>query len=151
MHVAIHKAMPVACRSWLRLSRLVYRAAPPQLAVSCLCVGRDVLDIRAAQKSAWENKLEKGFNTTDVPLEFCLLVAEVGEAIDAWRKDRQAVAEELADVAIFVFGLAEMTGTDLQDAVESKLAVNRARAYRRVGDGLHVQVAGDAFSAGGPE
>jgi hypothetical protein len=36
--------------------------------------------IRSAQKGAWENKLEKGFNTTDVPLEFCLLVAEVGEA-----------------------------------------------------------------------
>lgn len=59
-----------------------------------------------------------------MPLEFCLLVAEVGEAIDAWRRDRQAVAEELADVAIFVLGLAEMTGTDLQDAIEGKLAVN---------------------------
>lgn len=68
--------------------------------------------MRAAQKSAWENKLVKGFNTTDVPLEFCLLVAEVGEAIDAWRKNRRAMAEELADVAIFLFGLAEMTGID---------------------------------------
>ena len=112
--------------------------------------GRDVLDIRSAQKSAWENKLEKGFNTTDVPLEFCLLVAEVGEAIDAWRRDRQAVAEELADVAIFVLGLAEMMGTDLQDAIEGKLAVNRARTYKQVGDGLHVQVTGDTLSADGP-
>jgi NTP pyrophosphatase (non-canonical NTP hydrolase) len=104
------------------------------------------LDIRSAQKSAWENKLEKGFNTTDVPLEFCLLVAEVGEAIDAWRKDRRAMAEELADVAIFLFGLAEMTGTDLQDAVEAKMAVNQVRSYKRVGDGLHVRVADDAIS-----
>ena len=102
------------------------------------------MDIRSAQKNAWENKLEKGFNTTDVPLEFCLLVAEVGEAIDAWRRDRDAVAGELADVAIFVLGLAEMTGTDLQDAVEAKLALNRARVYRQVGEGLHVQVEGGA-------
>lgn len=102
------------------------------------------MDIRSAQKNAWENKLEKGFNTTDVPLEFCLLVAEVGEAIDAWRKDREAVADELADVAIFVLGLAEMTGTDLQEAVEAKLALNRARVYRQVGEGLHVQVEGGA-------
>jgi NTP pyrophosphatase (non-canonical NTP hydrolase) len=129
----------------------VYRVSVlHELLIYAYVSGRGVLDIRSAQKSAWENKLEKGFNTTDVPLEFCLLVAEVGEAIDAWRKDRQAVAEELADVAIFVFGLAEMTGTDLQDAVEGKLAVNRARTYRQVGDGLHVQVTGDAFSAGGP-
>ncbi len=102
--------------------------------------------MRSAQKSAWENKLEKGFNTTDVPLEFCLLVAEVGEAIDAWRKDRQAMAEELADVAIFLFGLAEMTGTDLQDAVEAKLAVNQARTYKQVDNGLHVQVVSDVVS-----
>ena len=107
--------------------------------------------MRSAQKSAWENKLEKGFNTTDVPLEFCLLVAEVGEAIDAWRKDRRAMAEELADVAIFLFGLAEMTGIDLQDAVEAKLAVNQARTYRQMDNGLHVQVAPDAISPGNPD
>lgn len=37
-------------------------------------------------------------------------------------------------LAFFVFGLAEMTGIDLQAAVESKLAVNRACSYRQVGD-----------------
>ena len=31
------------------------------------------MDIRSGQKLAWENKVAKGFNTTDVPLEFCLL------------------------------------------------------------------------------
>ena len=33
------------------------------------------MQIRSAQKLAWENKVAKGFNTTDVPLEFCLLQA----------------------------------------------------------------------------
>jgi NTP pyrophosphatase (non-canonical NTP hydrolase) len=99
------------------------------------------LDIRSAQKNAWENKLAKGFNTTDVPLEFCLLVSEVGEAFDAWRKAPEQVSQELADIAIFLFGLAEMTGTDLQDAVETKLAVNQARAYRKLRDGIHVKEA----------
>jgi NTP pyrophosphatase (non-canonical NTP hydrolase) len=97
------------------------------------------LDIRSAQKNAWENKLAKGFNTSDVPLEFCLLISEVGEAFDAWRKDPEQVPQELADIAIFLFGLAEMTGTDLQDAVEAKLAVNQARAYRKLRDGVHVK------------
>jgi hypothetical protein len=41
------------------------------------------MDIRSGQKLAWENKVAKGFNTTDVPLEFCLLRAEVAEAFDA--------------------------------------------------------------------
>jgi NTP pyrophosphatase (non-canonical NTP hydrolase) len=84
------------------------------------------VDIRSAQKLAWANNLAKGFNTTDVPLEFCLLNGEMAEAFDAWRKGRRDVAEELADTAIFLLGLAEMIGADLQGAVEAKLAANTA-------------------------
>jgi NTP pyrophosphatase (non-canonical NTP hydrolase) len=94
-----------------------------------------VVEIRSAQQHAWQNKRVKGFNTTDVPLEFCLLNGEIAEAFDAWRKGRQDVAEELADIAIYLLGLAEMTGVDLQDAVEAKLAVNKARTYRRLPNG----------------
>lgn len=97
------------------------------------------MDIRAAQKLAWENKLAKGFNTTDVPLEFCLLSGEVAEAFDAWRKGRPQVAEELADTAIFLLSLAEMIGADLQEAVEAKLAANEARVYRRLPNGTLVK------------
>ncbi|HEY2579953.1 MAG TPA: hypothetical protein VGI74_26870 [Streptosporangiaceae bacterium] len=97
------------------------------------------MDIRSAQKFAWENKLAKGFNTTDIPLEFCLLGGEVAEAFDAWRKGRPQVAEELADVAIYLLGLAEMAGADLQDAVEAKLAMNEARMYRRLSNGVLVK------------
>ena len=53
------------------------------------------MDIRSAQKLVWENKVAKGFNTTDVPLEFCLLQGEVAEAFDAWRKGREDLGEEL--------------------------------------------------------
>jgi NTP pyrophosphatase (non-canonical NTP hydrolase) len=97
------------------------------------------VEIRLAQKLAWENKLAKGFNTTDVPLEFCLLSGELAEAFDAWHKGRQDVAEELADTAIFILGLAEMVGADLQEAVEAKLAANEARVYRRLPNGVLVK------------
>jgi MazG-like family len=97
------------------------------------------VDIRSAQDLAWENKLAKGFNTTDVPLEFCLLNGEIAEAFDAWRKGRQGVAEELADIAIYLLGLAEMIGADLQEAVEAKLAANKARVYRRLPNGALVK------------
>ena len=41
------------------------------------------MQIRSAQKLTWDNKVAKGFNTTDVPLEFCLLPGEIAEAFDA--------------------------------------------------------------------
>ncbi|GIF12840.1 MazG-like family protein [Actinoplanes teichomyceticus] len=87
------------------------------------------MEIRSAQRSAWENKLAKGFNTSDVPLEFCLLQGEVAEAFDAWRRTRDDLGEELADIAIYLMSLAEMTGVDLQSAVEQKLAKNAKRTY----------------------
>jgi hypothetical protein len=97
------------------------------------------VDIRSVQKLAWDNKLAKGFNTTNVPLEFCLLSGEVAEAFDAWRKERPDVADELADAAIFLAGLAQMIGADLQDAVEAKLEANEARVYRPLSNGVLVK------------
>jgi len=97
------------------------------------------VDIRSGQQLAWENKKAKGFNTTNVPLEFCLLQGEIAEAFDAWRKGRADVGEELADVAIYLFGLAELTGVDLQGEVEAKLAKNAGRSYRPLSNGVLVK------------
>ena len=94
------------------------------------------MQIRSAQKLAWENKVAKGFNTTNVPLEFCLLHGEIAEAFDAWHKGREDVGEDLADVAIYLLSLAEMTGIDLQDQIEAKMAKNAARVYRRLPNGV---------------
>ena len=101
------------------------------------------MDIRSGQKLAWDNKVAKGFNTSDVPLEFCLLQGEVAEAFDAWRKGGESLGEELADVALFLFGLAGMTGVDLQGEVEAKIERNAARAYRRLPNGTLVKDAGE--------
>jgi NTP pyrophosphatase (non-canonical NTP hydrolase) len=94
------------------------------------------VDIRSGQMLAWDNKIAKGFNTTDVPLEFCLLQSEVAEAFDSWRKGRVDVGEELADAAIFLFGLAQMTGVDLDEEIEAKIAKNSGREYRPTSNGV---------------
>ncbi len=105
------------------------------------------MDIRSGQRLAWENKTAKGFNTTDVPLELCLLQGEVAEAFDAWRTGRENLGEELADIAIYLFGLAQMTGVDLQGEVEAKLAKNAARGYRQLSNGTLVKGDNDGRAA----
>ena len=98
-----------------------------------------VMDIRSGQKLAWENKVAKGFNTTDVPLEFCLLQGEMAEAFYAWRKGDRSLGEELADVAIYLLSLAEMNGVDLQQEIESKITRNASRVYRSLPNGVLVK------------
>ena len=95
----------------------------------------EIMNLREAQKAIYQNKVDKGFNTTDVNKEFCLLYGEVAEAYDAWRKKKRDVGEELADVAIYLMGLSEILGVDLADEIEKKMHINQNRQYQDV-DGV---------------
>lgn len=79
-------------------------------------------------------------------MEFCLLQGEIAEASGAWRKGREDVAGELADSAIYLLGLAEMIGIDLQGHVEAKMAKNAARIYQRLPNGVLVKAGSPASS-----
>ena len=94
--------------------------------------------IKEMQKAVYQNKLDKGFNVTDVNKEFCLLYGEVAEAYDAWRKKKENVGEELADIAIYLMGLSEILGIDLEGKIEEKMAINRGRVYKSV-DGVLIK------------
>ena len=87
------------------------------------------MEINEIQKIIFQNKIDKGFNVTDVNKEFCFLYGEVAEAFDAYRKKLDTVGEELADVAIYLFGLSEMLGIDLYNEIEKKIEINKNRKY----------------------
>ena len=79
------------------------------------------------QASIYKNKEAKGFNVNDIPLEFCLTFGELAEALDAWRKKEGDLGEELADVAIYLFGLASILEIDLGEEIVRKIEKNRKR------------------------
>lgn len=87
------------------------------------------MELREMQKQVWENKIRHGFDTTNVDREFCLLYGEVGEAYEAYIKKHDNLGEELADVAIYLMGLAGMVGLDLEDEVTKKMEINSKREY----------------------
>ena len=97
------------------------------------------MELKKIQKDVWQNKLNKGFNTTDVNKEFCLLYGEVSEAYDAWKKKKDDLNEELADIAIYLMGLSEMLGFDLADEIEKKVSKNEKRVYKNI-DGVNVRI-----------
>lgn len=97
------------------------------------------MELKKVQKDIWQNKLNKGFNTTDVNKEFCLLYGEVAEAYEAWRKKKEDLNEELADIAIYLMGLSEMLGFDLSDEVEKKVSKNEKRVYKNI-DGVNIRI-----------
>ena len=44
------------------------------------------MDLKEMQKIIYQNKIDKGFNVTDLNIEFCLLYGEVSEAYEAWNE-----------------------------------------------------------------
>ena len=88
------------------------------------------MELSEMQKKVYQNKLDKGFNVTDVPMEFCYLYGEVSEAYEAYLKGKSDLGEELADVAIYLLGLSEILGYDLKEQIDKK------RKYVKVNDGF---------------
>ena len=97
-----------------------------------------MIDLQKLQKEIFKNKIAKGFNTTDVGLEFSLTHEELSEAFHAYRKKLPDLGEELADVAIYLMGLSEILNIDLEKEIVKKVEKNKNREYKKV-DGVLVR------------
>ncbi len=92
-----------------------------------------MVSLKKLQKQIYTNKIKKGFNTTDIYKEFCLIHEEVSEACRAHYKKEYTVGEELADVVIYLLGLSEILNIDLEKEIKRKIIKNKKRKYKRVG------------------
>ena len=97
------------------------------------------MDIKKTQEEIIQNKINHGFNTTDIAKEFSLLYGEVGEAYEAYRKKKDDLGGELADVAIYLLGISELLGFDLEKEIKDKMKINKNRVYKKI-DGVNVSV-----------
>src|ERR1035437_5626321 len=88
-----------------------------------------MIDLKELQKEVMRNKIEKGFNTDNLALEFCRAHEELSEAFSKYNRNQDGVAEEFADVAIFLLGLCEQLGYDLEKELVRKIEINKNRKY----------------------
>lgn len=89
-----------------------------------------MVDLKELQKEVMRNKLEKGFNTSNVALEFCRAHEELSEAFSKHNKNQPGVAEEFADVMIFILGMCEKMGFDMEKELVRKIEINKKRKYK---------------------
>ena len=86
-----------------------------------------MIDIPQLQNEIYINKIEKGFSTDDVSLEFNKLYREVGEAFEAYDRNTGKVGEELADSFIFLLSLAHQLNVNLEEEIKIKIKKNKER------------------------
>ena len=90
-----------------------------------------MVDLKALQIEVIRNKKEKGFNMSDTALEFCRAHEELSEAFSKYNKGEDGVAEEFADVMIFILGMCETMGFDLEKELVEKIEKNKKRQYKK--------------------
>ncbi len=84
-----------------------------------------------ASKGWYEDDSSKPQSPRNLAMSLAIESAEVLEHFQ-WREDvgdREALAGELADVALYLLQLASITGIDLEQAILDKLAQNRNRDW----------------------
>jgi NTP pyrophosphatase (non-canonical NTP hydrolase) len=90
------------------------------------------MEIREAAKEMHRNAREKGFwdKERNFNEALMLIVSEAGECCEAYRKnDWGEVGEELADIVIRVFDLAEGFNIDIEKEINKKMEYNKTRPY----------------------
>lgn len=98
-----------------------------------------MIDLKKMQKDVYQNKIDKGWNVTDINKEFCLTYGEVSEAYEAWRKKKDDVGEELADIVIYILGISEILSLNLEGEILKKVEKNKYREYKII-DGVNTRV-----------
>lgn len=89
-----------------------------------------MIDLKEKQKEVYQNKLDKGFSL-DPNFNFNLLYGEVGEAFEAYYKKHDDLGSEFADIVIYVLGLCETLGIDLEEELIKKIDKNKNRKYKK--------------------
>lgn len=100
-----------------------------------------MVDLKDLQRRVYNNKVAHGFNTENIEFEFCLAYGEMGEAYQAYLHQKEDLGEELADVAIYLLGISEILGIDLEQEILRKIEKNSRRIYKKV-NGVNVKIEG---------
>ncbi|MDD2392285.1 MAG: MazG-like family protein [Bacilli bacterium] len=64
---------------------------------------------------------------------------KVSEAYEAYRKKKDDLNEELADIAIYLLGLSEILNIDLEKEIENKIEKNKNREYKVI-NGVNTRI-----------
>ncbi len=98
-----------------------------------------MIDLNQISKEIYQNKVNKGFNVTNIEKEFCLTYGELAEAFESYKKKKGDVGEEIADVIIYLLGLCQILNVDIEKELLSKIEKNKNREYKII-DGVTTRI-----------
>jgi len=97
------------------------------------------MNLSELQKDIYQNKINRGFNVTDVGKEIVLMVEELGELARAYKNSDKKPAKEIShkdemvdaigDLMVYCLGLCEMLGVNSEEVLEKIIENNKKRTH----------------------
>ena len=97
------------------------------------------MPLKDLQKRIYQNKVDKGFNVTDVGKEIILMTEELGELARAYKKsdkkpaneisNREEIIDAIGDLMTYCLGMCEMMGIDSEEILEKIVEKNKTRTH----------------------
>jgi NTP pyrophosphatase (non-canonical NTP hydrolase) len=98
-----------------------------------------MIDLDQIQKEIYQNKVNRGFNVTDVGKEIVLMVEELGELARAYKNSdkrpareidrRDEMADAVGDLMIYCLGMCEMLGVSGENILRQIVENNKTRSH----------------------
>src|SRR5215216_6356766 len=97
------------------------------------------MDLHKLQYEIYQNKVNRGFNVTDVGKEIVLMAEELGELARAYKNSNKLSARETdqreqmidaaGDLMVYCLGLCEMLGVNSEDVLRQIVENNKCRSH----------------------
>jgi NTP pyrophosphatase (non-canonical NTP hydrolase) len=98
-----------------------------------------MMDIRELQREIIRNKINRGFNITDVGKEIVLMIEELGELARAYKNSdkrpapdishKDEMVDAIGDLMVYCLGLCEMLEVDGAEVLREIVARNKTRTH----------------------
>ncbi len=98
-----------------------------------------MIDLSKLQKGIYQNKIDKGFNVTDIGKEIILMTEELGELARAYKNSnkkpagkishKDEIIDAIGDLMVYCLGLCEMLGVNSNEVLEKVVENNKKRTH----------------------
>jgi len=97
------------------------------------------MDLQKLQQKIYQNKVNRGFNATDIGKEIVLMTEEMGELARAYKNSDKKPAKEISnkdeivdavgDLMVYCLGLCAMLGADSEQVLQNIVQDNETREH----------------------
>ena len=91
----------------------------------------NMIDLKELQKEIMRNKIEKGFNVTDVALEFCRAHEELSEAFSKFSRSHPVLPRNSPMWRFFYSGCRKFSVLTFEKELVRKIEINKNRKYKK--------------------